>query len=117
MSQKTKKTQPKRAREFSPEFKRQAEKRALGGESITALAEELGIRRKLIYAWKDRLQELGEAGLARKGGRPPAAGRGELLAARRRIAELERKAGQQTLELDFLSEALRRVEADGKQSV
>jgi hypothetical protein len=42
--------------------------------------------------------------------------RGELLAARKRIAELERKVGQQELELDFFGEALRRIKADGKRS-
>jgi hypothetical protein len=40
----------------------------------------------------------------------PQGARGELLAARKRIAELERKVGQQALELDFFGEALRRVE-------
>jgi transposase len=44
------------------------------------------------------------------------AGRGELLAARRRIAELERKVGQQELELDFFGEALRRIKVGGKRS-
>ena len=43
-------------------------------------------------------------------------GRGELLAARKRIAELERKVGQQELELDFFGEALRRIKAGGKRS-
>jgi hypothetical protein len=37
--------------------------------------------------------------------------RDELEAARQRIAELERKVGQQQLELDFFQQALRRVEA------
>jgi transposase len=72
---------------------------------------------------------LGKAGLAhRRGGRPrkivaddkngpdAMSGRGELLAARRRIAELERKVGQQELELDFFGEALRRIKVGGKRS-
>jgi hypothetical protein len=46
----------------------------------------------------------------------PQAGRGELLAARKRIAELERKVGRQELELDFFGEALRRIGVDGKRS-
>jgi hypothetical protein len=49
-------------------------------------------------------------------GAEPQAGRGELLAARKRIAELERKVGQQELELDFFGEALRRVKAEAKRS-
>ena len=43
------------------------------------------------------------------------ASRGELLAARKRIAELERKVGQQELELDFFGEALRRIKVGGKR--
>jgi len=115
--------------EYAMELKLSAVRRVLAGESVNAVAQELGIRRKRLYVWKDRYAELGEAGLVRRrGGRPrkivPAAedgwgglaGRGELLAARRRIAELERKVGQQELELDFFGEALRRIKVDAKRS-
>ena len=115
--------------EYETGFKLAAVRRVLAGESVIAVAQELGIRRKRLYAWKDRYTELGEAGLVRRrAGRPrktaPAggnqaealAGRGELLRARRRIAELERKVGQQELELDFFGEALRRIKVDAKRS-
>jgi transposase len=115
--------------EYAMELKLAAVRRVRAGESVRAVAEELGIRRKRLYVWKDRYAELGEAGLARqRGGRPrkgaPEAGsgsetkvgRGELLAARKRIAELERKVGQQELELDFFGEALRRIGRGGKRS-
>ena len=115
--------------EYETGFKLAAVRRVLAGESVSAVAQELGIRRKRLYAWKDRYTELGEAGLVRRrAGRPrktaPAgenqaeglAGRGELLRARRRIAELERKVGQQELELDFFGEALRRIKVDAKRS-
>ena len=114
--------------EYGTELKLAAVRRVLAGESVRAVAEELGIRRKRLYVWKDRYAELGEAGLAhRRGGRPrkvvsedrngdAMSGRGELLAARKRIAELERKVGQQELELDFFGEALRRIKAGGKRS-
>ena len=114
---------------YAVELKLATVRRVLAGESVRAVAEEFGIRRKWIYVWKDRYAELGEAGLVqRRGGRPrkelPAAesgpetsvGRGELLAARRRIAELERKVGQQELELDFFGEALQRIKAGAKRS-
>ena len=81
--------------EYGAELKLAAVRRVLAGESVSAVAQELGIRRKRLYVWKDRYAELGEVGLAhRRGGRPrkavPAAdngsetitGRGELLAAR-----------------------------------
>jgi hypothetical protein len=41
----------------------------------------------------------------------PTTKRGELLQARQRIADLERKVGRQQLEIDFFAEALRRVKA------
>jgi len=114
--------------EYGPELKLAAVRRVLAGESVSAVAQEFGIRRKRLYVWKDRYAELGEAGLVRRrGGRPrkqaaavngsgPITGRGELLAARKRIAELERKVGQQELELDFFGEALRRIRVGGKRS-
>jgi transposase len=115
--------------EYAMELKVAAVRRVRAGESVRAVAEELGIRRKRLYVWKDRYAELGEAGLQRRrGGRPrseaseagsgaePRAGRGELLAARKRIAELERKVGQQELELDFFGAALRRIGVGGKRS-
>jgi len=114
----------RQARVFSAEFKKAAVERAMAGERVAAIAAELGVRRKLIYEWKDRLAQCGEAGLGQARGRPrrqaeaepaePQAGRGELLAARRRIAELERKVGQQELELDFFEEALRRIATSAK---
>ena len=42
--------------------------------------------------------------------RGPAAKAGDLAQARRQIAELERKVGQQQLDLDFFKGALRRIE-------
>ena len=113
---------------YAPELKLAAVRRVLAGESVSAVAQELGICRKRLYVWKDRYAELGEAGLVqRRAGRPrkPVAegngaealtARGEMLAARKRIAELERKVGQQELELDFFGEALRRIKAGGKRS-
>jgi transposase len=115
--------------EYAMELKLAAVRRVRAGESVRAAEEELGIRRKRLYVWKDRYAELGEAGLQRRrGGRPRKEaltamdgsevklGRGELLAARKRIAELERKVGQQELELDFFEEALRRIAKGGKRS-
>ncbi len=122
MSQKGKQT------EYAMELKLTAVRRVGAGESVRAVAEELGIRRKRLYVWKDRYAEFGEAGLVRRrGGRPRKGasaaesnsetmeGRGELLAARQRIAEVERNVGQQELELDVFAEALRRTGAGGKR--
>lgn len=110
---------------YSFELKLRVVKRVQAGEAVSALAREFGIRRKNIYAWKDRHAKLGEAGLKQLRGRPreayvevepPDPGSGELEAARARIAELERKVGQQELELDFFAEALRRIGKGAKRS-
>jgi transposase len=114
-------SQEKKARVFSREFKLSAVKRMLAGDGASALAHELQLRRKLLYAWKDAYLVAGEGALRTPGrprkdqvvGSPPAvlSARAELLRTRQRIAELERKVGQQQLEHDFFVEALRRVKA------
>lgn len=116
-------------RRFSREFKLAALARMAAGENVSALARELGVRRKYLYQWRDRFRAGGEIAL-RSRGRPTKA---EVLAmhagsdqdaavrmpapapvdelgrAQRRIAELERKVGQQQIDLDFFQRALRQV--------
>jgi transposase-like protein len=105
-------------RRFDLAFKLKALQRLEDGELVSALAAEFGVHRQLIYKWKDAAR----AGrLGRRRGRPSKAevlarqpGDGEadaLAAAKRRIAELERKVGQQAFELDFFQGALRRIKA------
>jgi len=115
----------KRSRVFSRRFKLEAVLRMEAGENVSGLARELGVRRKLLYEWRDAWRIGGEEALrppgrprkgasvvgARDGGGskgPPAPSgpEAELAAARRRIAELERKVGQQALEADFFRQAL-----------
>jgi transposase-like protein len=106
------------ARSFSREFKLKALDRIGRGETIAALSVELGVHRQLLYKWRDahRAGRLGARrgrptkaeALARAGELAEAS---ELEAARLRVAELERKIGQQALELDFFRGALRRIKA------
>jgi transposase-like protein len=82
--------------------------------SIVGLAEELGVRRKLLYQWRDRLQAEGNAGLERRVGRPPGSrpqkiSRPVASATELRIAELERLLGRKQLEVDFLKRAFEHV--------
>ena len=103
-------------RTFSRDFKLKALERLEAGETIAALAEEFGVHRQLLYKWRDAARA-GRLGARR--GRPTKAqavarqaGLAEtdaLAAANRRIAELERKVGQQAVELDFFQGALRRI--------
>lgn len=103
-------------RRFSRAFKEAAVKRMAAGENVSTLARELALRRKLLYEWRDVLRNGGalrSAGRPRKTAeRPKRVGAGpeaELAAARQRIAELERKIGQQQHDLDFFRQALRQV--------
>jgi transposase len=101
-------------RVFTPVFKQAAVKRIEAGERLRAVAEDVGVRRKLLYDWRAAWRAEGIAGFNKKRGPRPkakpqdnAGGRNaELDAARRRIAELERKIGQQAVELDFFRQAL-----------
>jgi transposase len=51
------------------EFKLAALQRMLSGENVSALARDLGIKRKLLYQWRDRFRAGGAAAL-RSRGRP-----------------------------------------------
>jgi transposase-like protein len=122
---------------FSREFKLAALRRMLAGENVSALCRELGIRRKYLYQWRERFRAGGPTALRTRGrptkaealviraydggraddGSPPEEGPpviaprppDALTRAERRIAELERKIGQQQVELDFFQRALRQV--------
>jgi transposase-like protein len=89
-------------------------------ESIRGLAAELNVDSRMLYHWRDRFQTGGLDGL-RRVGRPPRTIAAPIEAlpspvdvtdpveAGRRIEELERKIGQQQLDLDFFRAALRHV--------
>jgi len=109
-----------RKRRWSREFKAAAVARMESATTVYGLASELGVRRELLFKWRRELEAGGTPAL-RMAGRPskprepladgaaPAAVPADLAAARRRIEELERKIGQQQLDLDFFRAALRHV--------
>ena len=117
----------KKKRVWSRALKISAVKRMLAGVNTTALAEELGVRRTILYRWRDTYRAKGAEAFPGRTGRPPkpppgSAGArvraaGDLAAAEKRIAELERKIGQQQVELDFFQRALRQVGASRAISV
>ena len=109
----------KKRRSFTREFKLSVLARMQQAESIVGLAQELKLERKLLYCWRDKYAAGGSENL-RRAGRPSATGAagceppGEPAAhtvsdAQQRIAELERKIGQQQLEVDFFRAALQQV--------
>ena len=110
----------KRRRDVTAEFKRAAVSRVASGEAVSAVASDLGIDRRRLYEWQEQvrqggLEALRGTGRPRKGGLdgPPlgSAILNEGAAASRRIAELERKIGEQQADLDFFRQALRHVKA------
>ena len=56
-------------RVFTPEFKRGAVRRIEAGERLRAVAEDLGVRRKLLYDWRAVWRAQGVAGFKKKRGR------------------------------------------------
>jgi transposase len=109
----------KKYRIFDRAMKLATVKRMLAGEDISALARELKMGRAVLYRWRHQYEDLGGQAFRGKPGRPPKntpdmvrarrESAGELAAARQRVAELERKVGQQQVELDFFRQALRQV--------
>lgn len=102
-------------RVFEAAFKVSLVRRLLEGEKGTALSREYQIPRSMIYRWRNLYLRQGPAGLERPVGRPPRIGRLGLAPpppgdpAAQRMVELERKVGQQALEIDFLRRAFKRV--------
>jgi transposase-like protein len=103
-------------REFSREFKVSAAERMIAGESVSALSREFQVPKGHLYKWCGHFRRGGPEVL-RPARRPrkdfrtsevtPAP---DLATARKRISALERKVGQQQVELDFFRQALRQVE-------
>jgi transposase len=106
-------------RRWSVAFKLQVIARMDEAASVTLLAGELGIDREILYVWRRKFRS-GGAGALSTLGRPSNLSRVSEApsaapspdgteAKQRRIEELERKIGQQQLELDFFRAALRHV--------
>jgi transposase len=114
----------KAPRKFSWQFKEEVAKRMLNGESPTLLSRELSIVLSKLYKWRDQYRQ-GGTGLwpraeERPGGAMPvsitSASGGSESRPESRVAELERKIGKQQLVIDFLQQALRRVEGRRAQT-
>ncbi len=98
-------------RMFTKEFKIAAARRMQRGESASELARELEVKRTKLYDWTAEFERYGDEafpGPGRRAGNQPRVERGREEEAR--VAALERKIGQQTVEIEFLQQALRRVE-------
>ncbi len=88
-------------RKFSKEFKLEAVRRLGTGQLAAEVSRALEVHPTELYRWRRELEENGERAFQRVG---------RTRAEESRVAELERKIGQQTLEIDFLKRALQHVE-------
>ena len=90
-------------RVFSRDLKIAAMREIEGGRTRREVSRQLELSPKLLERWRGEWRAKGEAAF------PGIGGRGAVLPAvedARRIAELERKIGQLTMENDFLKKAL-----------
>ncbi len=98
----------KRVGKFPKAFRQMAVDRLNQCDNIVNLAKELGISRRLLYTWREKLQPLeGSAG-------PAANSRESML--RSEANRLKRLLAEKVLEVDFFKGALQQVEARRQQS-
>ena len=88
-------------RQFNREFKLGAIQRLEQGISIAEVARALEVNPNVLHRWRKEF---------RQGPGNAFPGQGQRRWSEGRIAELERKIGQQTLEIDFLKGCLQRIE-------
>ena len=93
-------------RNYSRDLKIAAMREIDGGRRIGEVARQLELSPKLLERWRGEWQARGEhafPGIGRRGITPA-------LNELQQVAELERKIGQQAMELDFLKGCLQRIE-------
>ena len=88
-------------RTFTREFKLAAVKRLQSGLPVGRVARELEVNSNQLHLWKKQFTEKPNSAFSGQGRR-----RGE----EAEVAELERKIGQQAMEIDFLKGCLRQIE-------
>jgi transposase len=88
-------------RKFTREFKLDAIERLESGASVAAVARALEVSPGLLQRWRQEFRQSPGAAFA---------GAGKRRQDPDRVAQLERKIGQQTLEIDFLKGCLQRIE-------
>ena len=88
--------------QYSRELKMAAMREIDSGKGIAEVARMYHLSPKRLETWKGEWRAKGELAFPGKSARPQTRLDAE------RIAELERKIGQQTMEIEFLKKALRR---------
>jgi transposase len=92
-------------RKFTREFKEAAVRRLDLGASLAEVARACEVNPNLLHRWRKEVREYGGKAFP---------GMGIKRAEEERIGQLERKVGQQALEIDFLRRCLQHVEEQRK---
>ena len=75
--------------------------------SVTALAQELGVHRTVLYHWQRQLEVAGDSS---------ASVTSPVRELRRQVRDLKRVLAEKTMEVDFFTGALQKVEARRQSS-
>ena len=98
----------KRVGKFPKAFRQMAVDRLMQCDNIVELAKELGISRRLLYTWREKLEPV------ERGEGSPASSRESTL--RHEVSHLKRVLAEKVLEVDFFKGALHTVEARRQRS-
>ena len=88
-------------RKFTREFKEAAVRRLELGASVAEVARACEVNPNVLHRWRREVRDFGGKAFS---------GPGRSRAEEQRVAALERKVGQQALEIDFLKGCLQRIE-------
>jgi transposase len=91
----------RRVGKYPEAFRKMAMERMKDCPSVTALAEELGVDRTVLYQWQRNLDASDEGATKHSSVRK----------LRKEVRELKRVLAEKTLEVDFFKGALQKVEA------
>ncbi len=92
-------------RSFSKEFKEAAVRRLDVGASVAEVARACEVNANVLHRWRRELHEYRTRAFA---------GNGKPRSDENHVAELERKVGRQSLEIDFLRRCLQHAEEQRK---
>ena len=94
---------------YSRKFQRMAVERMRTCESVTALAQELGVRPRCLYKWRAKIDLL-------ESGEESARASTHEGSYRKQVLHLKRLLAEKTLEVDFFKGALQKIEARRQSS-
>ncbi len=97
--------EPRKDKRYGSELRRQAVERMNACGNIVGLARELGVSRRVLYQWRDRLEQTDSS-----------PGRSREVILRKQILKLKRLLANKTLEVDFFRHALQKVGARRRQN-